>query len=92
MARLRSPWTRAFLVLTVVMVLVAVVLFAAAVIGFLRSADDCWFQTGPCAQAGDANDMTLRIAVFGVPLVWLVGVFVGVAAHAWARRGRAASR
>jgi hypothetical protein len=88
MARLRSPWTRAFLVWTAVLTLVAVILFVVSVAGFLRSADDCWFQTGPCAEAGDANFVTMQAAVVGVPMVWLAGVLVGIVARAVGRRGR----
>ena len=81
MRRLRSPWTRAFLVWTVVLVVVATLLAISAVGGFLGSAGDCWFQTGPCAQAGDANFARLEFAVFGIPLIWLVGVVVGIVAR-----------
>ena len=84
MRRLRSPWTRAFLVWTVVLVVAATLLAISAVGGFLNSAGDCWFEAGPCAQAGDANFVRLELAVFGIPLIWLVGVVVGVVARrAW---------
>jgi hypothetical protein len=88
MARLRSPWTRAFLIWTTVMALAAVVLAFVAIAGFLRAAGICWFQAGPCAQAGDANDVLLRFAAVGVPAVWLVGMLAGAAAYAWQHRGR----
>ena len=86
MRRLRSPWTRAFIVWTVVLALVAVILFVVAVVGFLDAANDCFFQSGPCSTAGDANFVTLQVAVFGVPMVWLAGVLVGVVARAIDRR------
>jgi hypothetical protein len=88
MDRLRSPWTRAFLAWTAALAFVAVILFVAAVVGFLGAADACYFQIGPCAQAGDANFALLQSAVFGIPMVWLVGVLVGVAARAVVRRRR----
>ena len=92
MSRLRSRWTRAFLAWTVVLALVSVILFSVAVIGFLHAADACFFQTGPCAEAGDANFMMLQAAVFAIPLLWLIGVLVGVVARAIGRRrgGRSA--
>ena len=88
MARLRSPWTRAFLIWTAVMALAAAALAVVAIAGFLRAAGICWFQTGPCGQAGDANDVLLRFALVGVPAVWLVGVLAGAAAHAWQHHDR----
>ena len=88
MARLRSRWSRAFLAWTVVLALVVAILFVVAVIGFLRAADACYFQTGPCAEEGDADLIMLRVAVFAVPLLWLVGVLVGAVARAIGRRGR----
>lgn len=91
MQMLRSPWTRAFLVWTAVLVAVATVLALGAVIGFLRADDECWFQSGPCPQAGDRNFVQLEFAVFGIPLIWLVGVLLGVVVRALARRSRTAA-
>jgi hypothetical protein len=86
MRRLRDPWTRAFLVWTGAMTLVAVGLFVLAVIGFIDAAEGCFVQTGPCSTAGDANFVTLQAAVFAVPAIWLAGVLVGVVARAIDRR------
>jgi hypothetical protein len=88
MARWRSPWTRAFFVWTVVMTLAAVALAVVAIAGFLRAADLCYFQIGPCGQAGDPNDVLLRFAVVGMPAVWLFGVLAGAAAYGWQHRRR----
>ena len=69
------------MVWTVVLTAAATLLAITAVGGFLDSADDCWFQTGPCAQAGDPNFTRLEFAVFGIPLIWSVGVVLGVVAR-----------
>ena len=88
MRRLRNPWTRALLVWTAVLLAAATILAIGAVAGFLRSADDCYFQVGPCSQAGDPDVVRLQFAVFGIPLIWLVGVLVGVVGRMRAgRRG-----
>jgi hypothetical protein len=84
--RLGSPWTRAFLVWTAVLALGSVILFFVAIAGFLGSADDCWFQTGPCSTAGDMNFVLMQAAVFWIPMVWLAGVLVGLVARAITRR------
>ena len=84
--RLADPWTRAILAWTFVLVVTAVVLAAAAIVGFLRAADACYFQTGPCSEAGDSNWVLLQVTVFGIPPVWLVGLLVWVVARARSRR------
>ncbi len=88
MARLRSRWTLAFLAWTAVLALVAVILFVVAVIGFLRAADACYFQTGPCAEEGDPDFIMLQFAVLAIPLLWLLGVLVAAVARAIGRRGQ----
>jgi hypothetical protein len=88
MRLLRSPWTRAFLIWTAILLVAATLIALAAVIGFLRADDACFFQNGPCPEAGDQNYVNLAFAFFGVPLIWLVGVLLGVVARALARRRR----
>jgi hypothetical protein len=88
MRLLRSPWTRAFLVWTVVLLAAATVVAVDAVIGLLHTADECYFQIGPCSQAGDPDVVELQFAVFGLPLIWVVGVLLGVVGRAMARRRR----
>lgn len=88
MRMLRSPWTRAFLVWTVILLAAATLVALDAVIGLLRAADDCYFQAGPCSQAGDPDSVQLLFAFFGIPLIWLVGVLLGVVGRALARRSR----
>jgi hypothetical protein len=88
MHELKSPWTRAFLVWTIVALVAAIVVAVDAVIGLLRSADACFFQTGPCSQAGDPDVIQLQVAFFGIPLVWLLGVLVGAVGRAIAGRSR----
>lgn len=79
---LRSPWTRAFLGWTAILLAAATLVALGAIIGFLRADDECWFQSGPCPQAGDRNFVLLEFAVFGIPLIWLVGVLLGTVARA----------
>jgi hypothetical protein len=87
-----SPWTRAFLVWTIALAVLAIVLALDAVMELLHADDACFFQVGPCPEFGDANHVRLAIAFFGIPLVWLVGVLVGAVARAIARRGRTTPR
>ena len=57
-----------------------------AVTGLLRAADAWYFQVGPCAEVGDPANVQLAFAFFGIPLIWLSGVLVGVAYRAVAGR------
>ena len=75
---LRSPWVRLFLAWTVVLLGIATVVGIDALMGINRANDDCFFQTGPCPQAGDPDFVQLDVAFFVIPLVWLVGVLLGV--------------
>ena len=88
MRMLRSPWTRAFLVWTVMLLAAATLVALVAVIGLLRADDRCYFQIGPCPQAGDPDLVKLDFAVFGIPLIWLAGVLLGVVGRALAGRSR----
>ena len=81
MKRLRSPWTRAFLLWTAVLLALSVVLGIASVFGFLRSADACYFQSGTCAEAGDQDFVTLQVAVIALPLIWAAGIVIGAIAY-----------
>jgi hypothetical protein len=85
MRRLRSPWTRAFLAWTVILLAAATLVAIDAVIGLLRAAERCYFQVGPCPQTGDPVPVELQFAFFGIPLIWVVGVLLGVVGRALAR-------
>ncbi len=93
MRMLRSPWTRGFLVWTVILLAVATLVALDAVIGLLRADDACFFQYPlvPCPQAGDPLLVQLHFAFFGFPLIWLVGVLLGAVGRALARRSRTAA-
>ena len=86
MQQLRSPWARAFLVWTVVVLAVAALVAIDAVAGLLRAADDCWFGLSPCSPKDDPHLVQLQVAFFAIPAIWLAGVLIGVVAHAFARR------
>ena len=90
MRRLRSPWTRAFLVWTVILLAAATLVALDAVIGLYRADQACYFQYPlvPCPQTGDPLLVQLDFAFFGIPLIWLVGVLLGVIGRALARRSR----
>ncbi|MHB8460630.1 MAG: hypothetical protein ACYDB6_11285 [Candidatus Limnocylindrales bacterium] len=88
---LRSPWTRAFLVWTAMLLAAAALVALDAVIGLLRADEACYFQVGPCPQAGDPDLVQLDFAFFGIPLIWLMGVLLGVVGRALARRSRTAA-
>ncbi len=92
MRLIKSSWTRAFIVWTVVLAVAAIVLAVVAVMGLLRADDACFFQIGPCPEFGDVNHVRLAIAFFGIPLIWLVGVLIGAVARVLARRRRATPR
>jgi hypothetical protein len=90
MRLLRSPWTRALLVWTVVLLAAAILVALDAMIGLYRADQACFFQypVVPCPQAGDPLLFRLDFAFFGIPLIWLVGVLLGVVGRALARRSR----
>ena len=90
MRLLRSPWTRAFLLWTVLLVAAAVLLALGAVIGLLRADQACYFgyPVVPCPGTGDPLVVQLDFAFFGIPLIWLAGVVLGVVGRTLARRRR----
>lgn len=90
---LRSPWTRAFLVWTVMLLAAATLVALVAVIGLIRADERCFVQYPlvPCPQAGDPLLVQLHFAFFGFPLIWLVGVLLGAVGRALARRSRTAA-
>ena len=86
--RLTSPWVRAFVIWSAVLLIASILVAIAAIVGFLRADDACFFQLGPCPELGDENFTRLEFAVFGIPLIWLVGVIAGAVGHAIAARRR----
>lgn len=87
---LRSPWTRAFLVWTVILAAAAILVAIGALIGLANADQACFLQypVVPCPQSGDPLLVQLDFAFFGFPLIWFVGVLLGVVARALARRRR----
>ena len=73
MRMLRSPWTRAFLVWTVILLAAATLVALDAVIGLYRAGQACYFQYPlvPCPQAGDPLLVQLHFAFFGFPLIFM---------------------
>jgi hypothetical protein len=91
MRRMRSPWTRAFLIWTA-MFLVGMILLALDASAGLISADQaCFVQTAPCPDASHPRVIELQFALLGMPLIWVVGLVVGVVGRAVAERRSAGS-
>lgn len=87
---LRSPWTRAFLVWTVILTAAAILVAIGALIGLAKADQACFLQypVVPCPLSGDPLLVQLDFAFFGFPLIWFVGVLLGVVARGLARRRR----
>lgn len=88
MQRLRSPWTRAFLVWTVVLLTAAILVAFGAMNGLVQAQNACFFQTAPCPGSDDPNLVLLGVAFFVIPLIWLIGVVLGAIGRALAGRTR----
>jgi hypothetical protein len=86
MRLMRNPWTRAFLVWAAVCLAVALLLGMDAFAGLIRAQDACFYQGAPCPQAGHPKLIQLEVAFLGIPLVWGLGVVLGVVARAVAAR------
>ena len=76
------------------MSLVAVVLAVVAAAGLVDAQQACFisYPAVPCPDGGDWRVGLLPFALFGVPLIWLVGVAVAVVGRAVVRRHRARRR
>lgn len=88
MRLIRSPWVRAFMVWTVVFLATAIVVALEALVSLARAEQACFFEPVPCPLAGDPKLVQLDIAVFVIPLIWLVGVILGGIARAITERRR----
>lgn len=86
MRRLRSPWARGLLVWSVVLGIVAVAVTAAVSYDLIRAQDACYFQTARCPTGDDPRVVRLTLVFLGFPLVWLIGLAVGIVG--WARERR----
>jgi hypothetical protein len=86
MRLIRSPWARAFLVWTVAFFAVAIVVALEALVSLGQAEQACFFEPVPCPVAGHPKLVQLDVAVFVIPLIWLVGVILGVVARAVADR------
>lgn len=86
MRRLRSPWARGLLVGSVVLGVVAVAVTVVVSYELLRAQDACYFQTAPCPTSDDPRVVRLTLAFLGFPLIWLIGLGVGILG--WERERR----
>ena len=88
MRRIRSPWTRAFLIWTVVSLVATLVVAADASAGLGDAQQACFFQTAPCPDGKHPKVVQLQFAFLGMPLIWVVGVMLGIVARAVDRRSQ----
>lgn len=82
MRRLRSPWTRAFLIWAGVSLVATLIVAADASLGLYNAQQACFFQTAPCPDASHVKVIQLQFAFLGMPLIWVVGVAAGAVARA----------
>jgi len=75
-----------------VLLAAATLVALAAMIGLIRAQEACIFQTTPCPQAGDPLLVLLDFGFFWIPLIWLAGVVLGIAAKALGVRRRSRRR
>ena len=86
MRRMRSPWIRAFLIWSVGALVATLVVAADASAGLYGLQQDCFFQVSPCPDASHPKVIQLQFAFLGMPLIWVVGLVIGVVARAVAAR------
>jgi hypothetical protein len=90
MRRIRGGLVGGLALWTLVLVVVAVLLAAQAIWSIYAGQQACFFNypSVPCPGNDDPAFVRLRIAFFGVPLVWLAGIVVSVPGRALLRRRR----
>jgi len=81
MRRMRSRWTRAFLIWTVGFVVATVVIAFDASAGLYGAQQACFFQTAPSPDAAHPKLVQLQFAFLGMPLIWVVGIVLGIGAR-----------
>jgi hypothetical protein len=90
MKRLRSKGTRAFVLWTLLLVVVAILLSVQATGSLIFAGQDCFlnYPAVPCPSATDPALVRLTFVFFGLPLVWLVGIGLAIAWRAIRARRR----
>ena len=78
----RTRFTRAIVIWSACLVLLAVVIAAEATWSLIRADEACFvaYPSTPCPTVGDPALTRLTFAFIGVPLIWFVGMaaaFVG---------------
>jgi hypothetical protein len=94
MGPFRSKWWRALLLWTLTMVIVAIALAVFAAASLVDAQQRCFmeFPSVPCPDGQDWRAGLLAFAFLGVPLIWLVGVIVGFAGRSVSKERRARHR
>jgi hypothetical protein len=92
MRRTRGRLVRIAVLWTLFMLGVAIVLVAGSVLSLDTAEQACFmhFPAIPCPGSDDPAMIRLKVAFFGVPLGWLIGL--GVLGVAWSLRRRKSSR
>ena len=80
MKRLRSTAARAFVLWTLLILLVAVLLSVQATGSLVFAGQDCFmnYPAVPCPSATDPALVRLTFVFFGLPLIWLLGIGLAV--------------
>jgi hypothetical protein len=90
MRRLRSRTARAFVVWSLLAMVVAILLSVQAAWSLYTAQQDCFmnYPAVPCPTANDPAIVRLTFVFFGLPLIWLVGIGLAVAWRAFGARRR----
>jgi len=80
MKRLRSRAARAVVLWTLLILLVAVFLSVQATGSLVFEGQDCFlnYPAVPCPSATDPALVRLTFVLFGLPLIWLGGIGIGL--------------
>ena len=80
MTRRRHPLAWTVVLWTTAVIIVAVVMAVVALVSFNAADQRCFmdYPSAPCPGPDDPALTWLRIAFFGMPAVWLVGVLVAI--------------
>ena len=90
MRRMRGRLARGLVLWTLFLLVVAILLTAQAISSLYGAQQACFFNfpAVPCPGGDDPAVARLTFAFFGVPLVWLVGIWLAVLGRVLLRRRR----
>lgn len=81
---------RGLIVWSLVMLVVAIVVAVDAMAALYDAQQACFFTGTPetCPEPGDPKEIQLAVAFVGIPLVWAIGLVIGIAGRAISERNR----